>query len=108
MKSLLKSYPFVDSKDIYDARKKQFSVWGPYKSRVIGKKKYHLLHNRADLRRSSLGYLACTSGVHAESRIPQERYWLILPLNGHIEVEINGHGFTADTTRAVLQAPWEI
>ena len=34
-------------------QKKQFSVWGPYKSRVIGKKKYHLLHNRADLRRSS-------------------------------------------------------
>ena len=107
MKFLLKSYPFVDTKDIYDARKKQASVWGPYKSRVIGKKKYHLVHNRANLRRSSLGYLTCTSGIHAESRIPQERYWLILPLKGHVEVEINGNGFTADTTRAVLQAPWE-
>ncbi len=107
MKFLLKSYPFVDSKDIYDARKKNFSVWGPYKSRVIGKKKYHLVHNRANLRRSSLGYLTCTSGIHAESRVPQERYWLILPLRGHVEVEINGQAFTADATRAVLQAPWE-
>ena len=107
MKPLLSNYPFVDTKDIYDARKKHASVWGPFKSKVHGKKKYHMVHNRCELQRSSLDYLACTAGVHAESSAPQERYFLVLPLNGHLEVEVNGQEFIADATKAVVQVPWE-
>lgn len=106
-KHLLTRFPFLDTNQIYDARKKQTAIWGRSSSKVIGGKKYHLIHNRVELPRSCIDYLSCTAGVQAEFDERQNRYWLLLPLSGHIEIQINGQEFVADTRRAVLHAPWE-
>lgn len=106
-KHLLTRFPFLDTNQLYDARKKQTQVWGRASSKVIGGKKYHLIHNRVELPNSCIDYLACTAGVEAAFTERQNRYWLLLPLSGHIEVQTNGQEFVADTRRAVLHAPWE-
>ena len=105
MKSLLKSYPFVDSKDIYDARKTCLHGAHTKVASLVRKSITFSTIERIcdDLLGLSSMYVRCPRRI----KNSQERYWLILPLNGYIEVEINGHGFTADTTRAVFQAPWE-
>lgn len=103
----LSRYPFLSTDDLYASRKKQQVIWGSHKSRAVGGKKYRLLHHRAELPSGVLNYIECTSGVVAKSASSHSRYWLLSPMEGHLEVEVNGQNFSASKTRALLQSPWE-
>lgn len=106
-KPLLRRFPFLDTTDIYTVRKKQGEVWGKYSSKVIDGKKYHLLHNRAELPHSAIDFIDCSAGVSAHFSDRHDWHWLLLPLTGHLELTINGQEFCADSSRAILQVPWE-
>lgn len=103
----LKRYPFLATDDIYVARKKRAKIWGRFSSRVEGQTPFFLVHNRADIRHSSLHFFRCNAAVRAWFDRPHDRYWLQLPFDGHIEMTINGRAFSADSTTAVVQGPWE-
>jgi len=103
----LSRFPFLNTDDLYTARKKQQVIWGRHKSRVIGGNKYHTIHNRAELPGGALNFLDCSSSVQAKAASPHDQYWLLSPIEGHLEIEVNGQNFAASKTRAVLQSPWE-
>jgi AraC-like DNA-binding protein len=107
MAAILSRFPLIETASLYDARKKTSSIWGAHRSRLFGKKKYQLTHNRAEMPRSALNYISCSAGVEAESAGPLPRYWVIIPLNGHIEAAVDGQEFCASPSTAVVLAPWE-
>lgn len=103
----LSRYPFLNTDDLYTARKKQQVIWGIHKSRVVGGKKYQLTHNRAELPGGALNFIDCSSSIQANAASLHQQYWLLSPIEGHLEIEVNGQNFAASKTRAVLQSPWE-
>lgn len=106
-KTILSRFPFLNTDDPYKSRRKQERIWGSHQTRVIGGGKYQLLHNRAKLPRGALNYIKCSSSVEAKAVSPHRQYWLLSPMEGQLEVAVNGQNFTASKTRAVLQSPWE-
>ncbi len=106
-KKPLHRHPFLSTNDLYTARRKQQTVWGSHQSRLTGSKPYRLLHNRAELPGGALNYIECSSLVEAKTAAAHSLYWLLCPVDGHLEVEVNGQNFHASKTRAVLQSPWE-
>lgn len=107
MKSPLAQFPFIHTSDAYAARRKQATLWGTQRTGRIGKAKYQLIHNRVALGHSALNYIDCQSAMEASSSAPHGNYWLIVPLSGHLELEIHGQRYTATAQQATLQPPWE-
>lgn len=106
--SFLNHYKVVETDDIYTARRKHTVIFGlKHSKRLISrKKKYKLLHNRANLLHTAINYCHLEGSTINNTEQPRRHYWLLLNLDGAATVSIDGEEFHSSLNQAVLFAPW--
>ena len=70
-------------------------LWVKNQSQVVGQDTYSVRLHHSRLRQGSLTYLECTAGVNARVMGNSGSYWLLIPLEGDVEMTLNGNELRA-------------
>jgi AraC-like DNA-binding protein len=80
-------------------------LWVKNHSQVVGQDAYSMRLHHAKLRQGSLTYVECTARVHAEVMGDSGHYWLLIPLEGGVDLALNGHELRARPGHLLVQPP---
>jgi AraC-like DNA-binding protein len=103
--SLLTRFSLLDTRSLAAARQATSGFWPKHTSVVLGPEDYALELNRAALGRLALTYVSCTSRIRVMSAEPAADFTVYVPLQGEIEMLIDGAQVTATAARPLLRGP---
>ena len=101
----LSQHVLLVSDDLDEARSVTGRLWVRNDSQVLGQDPYSVRLHHAPLRKGSLSYVECTARIEAQVVGHSESYWLLIPLEGGIDMILNGNKLSVRPGHLLVQPP---
>lgn len=80
-------------------------LWVKNRSQVVGQDRYSVRLHHSRMRQGSLAYLECTARVNVQVAGNSGGYWLMIPLDGGMDMTLNGHELLARPGHLLVHPP---
>lgn len=101
----LNQHVFLVSHDPDEACAATGRLWVKNRSQVVGHDRYSVRLHHSRLRQGSLTYLECTARVNVQVAGNSGCYWLMIPLDGGVDLTLNGHEIRARPGHLLVHPP---
>jgi AraC-like DNA-binding protein len=101
----LNQHVLLVSKDLDVACALTGRLWVKHQSEVVGQDPYSVRLHHSRLRQGSLSYVECTARIDAQVLGNSGIYWLLMPLDGGVDLTLNGNELRARPGRLLVHPP---
>ena len=105
MSRFLNQHVFLVSNDPDEACAATGRLWVKNRSQVVGHDRYSVRFHHSRMRQGSLTYLECTARVNVQVAGNSGCYWLMIPLDGSVDLTLNGHELHAQPGHLLVHPP---
>ena len=105
MLRFLNQHVFLVSNDPDEACAATGRLWVKNRSQVVGHDRYSVRFHHSRMRQGSLTYLECTARVNVQVAGNSGCYWLMIPLDGSVDLTLNGHELHAQPGHLLVHPP---